>query len=288
VTASGEPLRIGLVGQGQDLLKATEALKAMPWLRIVVVASHRSEDAMLARNLNLALVTRAWDFFRYGPDLVLELNDDPREYERLRSLKSQGVELLGPQGAWLLIDLLRRGETDTPVPVEVVREIEVVREVVTEVPIVVVRDVVEEVPAPVGTDAGREAPPQLLVIDDNPLAGGTLVQLLESAGYRVALAASGLEGIRWVRERGTPFDLAVVDLGLPDVPGWEAVKAVKQADAGTPVIVVSGFDEARASRRARELGVDSVMLKPIHQRDLLHTVQALLAPRSGGPDGRAC
>jgi CheY-like chemotaxis protein len=53
-----------------------------------------------------------------------------------------------------------------------------------------------------------------------------------------------------VREHDGPDDLVITDLGMPDVPGREVVEAVKQVSATTPVVILSGFDRARATRRA--------------------------------------
>ncbi|MBI2467162.1 MAG: response regulator [Candidatus Rokubacteria bacterium] len=128
--------------------------------------------------------------------------------------------------------------------------------------------------------AAREADrAQLLVVDDDETVRTALADMLRGAGYAVTLAASGLEGIAKVRERPGPFDLVVTDLGMPDVPGWEVVEAVKQAEGGTPVVIMSGFDRARATRRAKELGVDLVISKPFDLQDFLNTVRGLLVAR---------
>src|SRR5262249_15937259 len=99
------------------------------------------------------------------------------------------------------------------------------------------------------------------------------------AGYGGRLAGSGLEGIAKVREHDGPYDLVITDLGMPDVPGWEVVEAVKQVDATTPVVILSGFDRARATRRARELGVDLVIPNPSAIEEFRTTVRGLLAGR---------
>ena len=137
--------------------------------------------------------------------------------------------------------------------------------------------------APEGA-AARAATPdtdraQVLVVDDDETVRTALGDMLRGAGYAVTLAASGLEGIAKVREREGPFHLVVTDLGMPDVPGWEVVEAVKQLEAGTPVVIMSGFDRARATRRAKELGVDLVISKPFDLQDFLNAVRGLLLGR---------
>jgi signal transduction histidine kinase/ActR/RegA family two-component response regulator len=124
--------------------------------------------------------------------------------------------------------------------------------------------------------------PQVLLVDDDETVRTAVGDMLRGAAYAVTLAGSGLEGIAKVREHEGPYDLVITDLGMPDVPGWEVVEAVKQGGATTPVVILSGFDRARATRRARELGVDLVISKPFDIQDFLTTVRGLLAGRKRG------
>ena len=63
------------------------------------------------------------------------------------------------------------------------------------------------------------------------------------------------------------------------IPGLPISDTVKQVDATTPVVIMSGFDRARATRRAKELGVDYVISKPFDIHDFLNTVKGLLLGR---------
>jgi signal transduction histidine kinase/ActR/RegA family two-component response regulator len=121
--------------------------------------------------------------------------------------------------------------------------------------------------------------PQVLLVDDDETVRTAVGDMLRGATYSVTLAGSGLEGIAKVREHEGPYDLVITDLGMPDVPGWEVVEAVKQINGTTPVVILSGFDRARATRRARELGVDLVISKPFDIQEFLTTVRGLLAGR---------
>jgi DNA-binding NarL/FixJ family response regulator len=66
----------------------------------------------------------------------------------------------------------------------------------------------------------------------------------------------------------------ITDLGMPDVPGWELVEAVNRSARRRPVVILSGVDRTRATRRARarELGVDLVISKPFDIQEFLTTV----------------
>jgi DNA-binding response OmpR family regulator len=136
--------------------------------------------------------------------------------------------------------------------------------------------------APVQMAVAETDRPQVLLVDDDETVRTAVGNMLRSAAYAVTLARSGLEGIAKVREHDGPYDLVITDLGMPAVPGWEVVEAVKQVAATTPVVILSGFDRARATRRARELGVDLVISKPFDIREFLTTVRGLLAGRMRG------
>ena len=136
--------------------------------------------------------------------------------------------------------------------------------------------------APPPLAASETDRPQVLLVDDDETVRTAVGDMLRGAVYAVTLAGSGLEGIAKVREHEGPYDLVITDLGMPDVPGWEVVEAVKQVDASTPVVILSGFDRARATRRARELGVDLVISKPFDIQEFLTTVRGLLAGRKRG------
>ncbi len=120
---------------------------------------------------------------------------------------------------------------------------------------------------------------QVLVVDDDAGVRAALADILRGAGYAVTAAPSGLQGIATVRARQGPFDLVITDLAMPDASGWEVVEAVKKVEAATPVVIMSGFDQARATRRAKELGVDLVLTKPFDMQAFLNTVRGLLAGR---------
>jgi two-component system, NtrC family, response regulator AtoC len=97
--------------------------------------------------------------------------------------------------------------------------------------------------------------PQLLLVDDDETVRTAVGDMLRGTAYAVTLAGSGLEGIAKVREHDGPYDLVITDLGMPDVPGWEVVEAVKQVGATTPVVIPVGVrSRPRDAPRARARG----------------------------------
>ncbi|MBI1737581.1 MAG: response regulator [Candidatus Rokubacteria bacterium] len=108
---------------------------------------------------------------------------------------------------------------------------------------------------------------RILVVEDVPAVRKLMVSLLALEGATVVEACTGREACERVREAA--FDVALTDLGLPDIPG-EAVVAYVRASSGgrTPVAVLSGANEADLAR-ALALGAERAFAKPIDWEELL-------------------
>jgi DNA-binding response OmpR family regulator len=115
--------------------------------------------------------------------------------------------------------------------------------------------------------------PRVLLVDDEPV----IVRLLEinfrAAGYDVATASSGAAAIAALDD-GTP-DAVVLDLGLPDIDGWEVVERLRAREqtATTPVVVLSGADRDAAGERGYAADVQAFLMKPVDPADLVETVR---------------
>ena len=120
----------------------------------------------------------------------------------------------------------------------------------------------------------------ILVADDSPTIRTMEKSLLEIAGYRVELAADGLEA--WNALRTGTFDLAVLDVDMPGVAGFALVERIR-ADrelAELPVVLVTGDDSPEARERGLELGADAYVVKSsFDQSSLLEIISRLIARR---------
>src|SRR5215510_4362956 len=119
----------------------------------------------------------------------------------------------------------------------------------------------------------------LLLVEDEPALRESLSKQLKEAGFTVDSAADGEEGLYQGKEFA--FDLAIVDLGLPKLPGMEMIKRLRAAGKSFPILILTARDRWQDKVEGLQSGADDYVAKPFHFEELLARVQALLR-RSGG------
>jgi signal transduction histidine kinase/ActR/RegA family two-component response regulator len=128
------------------------------------------------------------------------------------------------------------------------------------------------------------APRRIAIVEDNKDVRDLLRLKLRRLGHNVVDAANGLDGLRVVLENRP--DLALVDLGLPGMDGFELAREVREKLGGDVILVaLSGFGQPEDKRRAIEAGFDEHMTKPAEVRDIENLLTRLPprnVPASGG------
>jgi DNA-binding NtrC family response regulator len=112
---------------------------------------------------------------------------------------------------------------------------------------------------------------RILVIDDDESMRKLLAMTLESRGYSVDTAKDGKEAIR--KSNSNLYDLAIVDLRLPDMDGIELLTAMKQIAPSMLKIMLTGYPSLESAVEAINKGADGYILKPVKTEQLLSTVQ---------------
>lgn len=117
---------------------------------------------------------------------------------------------------------------------------------------------------------------RILIIEDEPDLQQVLDYNLRQAGYEVLAATRGRDGVRLAREHRP--DLILLDLMLPDVPGTDVCRALKDdpGTRGVPVVMVTAREAEIDRVVGFELGVDDYVTKPFSVRELLLRVRAIL------------
>ncbi|BFM11937.1 response regulator transcription factor [Simiduia litorea] len=120
---------------------------------------------------------------------------------------------------------------------------------------------------------------RLLVIEDEPALQTQVRQLFSQRHWSVDIAGDGKEGAYLGREN--PYDVAIVDLGLPQLNGMDVIKQWRQAGNKVPVLILTARDHWQQKVEGLEAGADDYLTKPFQPEELLARVNAL-ARRAAG------
>jgi DNA-binding response OmpR family regulator len=118
---------------------------------------------------------------------------------------------------------------------------------------------------------------QILIVDDDGNDVALFRRILERAGYVVSGSESGKQAVRTIQEKA--FDLVILDLNIPDMDGFEILRAIRCQIVQPRVLVVSGFMQGQLSAAARALGAAAVLDKSVAPDMLLVAVDSLLEYR---------
>lgn len=120
---------------------------------------------------------------------------------------------------------------------------------------------------------------RILVVEDEPLLGQQLQALLQQQGYAVDVAGDGRDALFQGQE--IPLDLAIVDLGLPQIDGVEVIRQWREAQHTFPILILTARGRWQEKVEGLEAGADDYMVKPFHDEELLARVRALLRRARG-------
>jgi two-component system response regulator PhoP len=120
---------------------------------------------------------------------------------------------------------------------------------------------------------------RILVVEDDAALRESLRARLADAGFSVDLAADGEEGLYAGREY--PVDVAIVDLGLPKLPGLELIRRLRADKKTFPILVLTARDRWQDKVEGLQAGADDYVAKPFEFEEVVARLQALLR-RAGG------
>ncbi|PLS79714.1 MAG: histidine kinase, partial [Chloroflexi bacterium] len=126
---------------------------------------------------------------------------------------------------------------------------------------------------------------RILIIDDSSASRDILCHYAASWCMQADSAATGSEGLATLRTaatRGVSYDLAIVDLAMPDMDGFAVARAVQRDPdiVGTPLILLTAFDERGQGEQALGAGFGAYLTKPVKQSHLFDAIANLVTTRT--------
>jgi two-component system cell cycle response regulator CtrA len=120
---------------------------------------------------------------------------------------------------------------------------------------------------------------RVLLIEDDSAMARSIELMLRSEGLNVYTTDLGEEGIDLGKLYD--YDIIVLDMQLPDMSGFEVLKALRMAKVQTPVLILSGYAIVEAKVRALGFGADDYMTKPFHKDELVARIHAVVRRSKG-------
>ncbi|MFP4079334.1 MAG: response regulator transcription factor [Ectothiorhodospira sp.] len=125
---------------------------------------------------------------------------------------------------------------------------------------------------------------RVVVIEDEPALLAQLRGRLEDEGWMVDTSGDGRDGLFQLMEY--PADVAVVDLGLPGLPGLEVIRRARAAGRDLPMLILTARGQWQEKVQGLEAGADDYLVKPFHMEELVARLRALARRAAGSTDGR--
>jgi two-component system OmpR family response regulator len=120
---------------------------------------------------------------------------------------------------------------------------------------------------------------RILITEDDSALGEALRFSLSQSGYAVDWVQNGASADKALHD--AIFDLLILDLGLPQLDGYDVLRRLRKRDDRIPVLILSGRESASEKVQGLDLGADDYLVKPFSLDELQARVRALLRRRQG-------
>ena len=121
----------------------------------------------------------------------------------------------------------------------------------------------------------------IAIVDDEESVRKALSRLIRAAGFGVETYASGADFLRAVEQR--PPHCVVLDLRMPHISGFDVLRALKQADARVPVVIITGDDSPESRAEALGQGAKAYLRKPVDEAMLIDAIQTAIGSSPAAP-----
>jgi two-component system, cell cycle response regulator CtrA len=120
---------------------------------------------------------------------------------------------------------------------------------------------------------------RILLVEDDPTTSKSIELMLGNANLNVYATDLGEEGIDLAKLYD--YDLILLDLNLPDMNGHEVLRQLRRARIDTPILILSGNDDAENKIKGFGFGADDYLTKPFHREELIARIHAIIRRSKG-------
>lgn len=124
---------------------------------------------------------------------------------------------------------------------------------------------------------------RILVVEDDKALRHSLEASLHEAGFEASCTDSGEQALQL--ERAEVFDAAILDIGLPDIDGFEVLRTLRRRGSSTPVLMLTARDTLGDRVAGLDLGADDYLVKPFAPSELVARLRAIVRRRQGQAAG---
>ncbi len=114
----------------------------------------------------------------------------------------------------------------------------------------------------------------ILIVEDNALLRDLFYTVLSSNGYSVTTARTGKDALEKIKK--SDYNLALLDIGLPDMDGIELLKKIRTSNRYLILIIVTGKPDLDSSIESINYGANGYLVKPVNNKDLIAIVDRKL------------
>ena len=120
---------------------------------------------------------------------------------------------------------------------------------------------------------------RVLLVEDDPSTSKSIELMLSSEGFNVYATDLGEEGLDLGKLYD--YDIILLDLGLPDMNGYDVLKKLRLSDVSTPILILSGQSDLEDKVKALGFGADDYVTKPFHKEELVARIHAIIRRSKG-------
>ena len=119
---------------------------------------------------------------------------------------------------------------------------------------------------------------RIIVIDDDKSILRTFTRILQKRGYEIDVAETGKEALE--KSKKTSYDLALIDIRLPDMDGTDLLVKMQETMRGAIKIMITGFPSLETGVKALDEGADAYLVKPVKPEELLALIEEKFKAKS--------